>query len=855
MATNLFDILPRDPLTGRIINPGGQSDTLRGYTPPAMDRLKYNIGGLLGDDRAAMDRAGTAANIISFLPGSGDYIAAREAQEAFDRGDNLTGGLLATATAVGAVPVVGPALRPAMKAVSDYFRPGSLLDNMAYETAGAPPRAQFMQPMARNETTGVAAKGGAQKVTTELTEEEGNKLEDLATQYPAFYAASKNMDPVELRPLLNMKNAPERVEQLLRTLPAAENFAAAAKMGAPKVGWYDASARAIHDIFGADSPRFAALLAATSPQTSVEMNLLNSINIWKNWTLAGRPTDPQQIMAIMGDSVVGEKGKDSVLGAWVNNSIRALASPDPLKVTLSGPKVDSFYRNLIGNVQRVTLDAHMSSFARRNQDNLRNSPTEAQLAAGNPGVTPDYATLAAQTRKAGGLVGLLPAETQESIWSFTKPLMEMQNQGIGARDILQRGLLTPDEIRGTVDFSTLLKEPTYAEKLIDAGYGQQLSDLPFYEFGREMPDLNLDDQAQIMAAAARLEDVAGARARESRAKAFMPPDKTGGKAIVNMPFEATPYADARMTNLVDAPYGTRANYTSRVGGLLTDDLGRDIINESLGLTTLKSRPMQGAYIPPSGVPEFNPGINAPVEVQLTGKGRKVSKKDQAKIDAALALRGGLLTQGGSPSVSVRRDALGKNAIIINEKKLTEAQIKEYAKDYGTTKNAFVVDTGKGSILANQTEEPFTLPELENIGGLLGDVKKKKKEPGVAASEIEGGNTYFSLEGKLELPEGSGEVAQAIVDKLNNLSAADFKRLDNDRIRELAAGLNKIDLARGKKGEPIREDIINMRRIIAEKGLAGLKAAVKAKEFLPSIAAIGILPALYERLSAQSDEDI
>ena len=495
----------------------------------------------------------------------------------------------------------------------------------------------------------------------------------------------------------------------------------------------------------------------------------------------------------------------------------------------------------------------MSSFARINQDNLRNSPTEAQLAAGNPGVTPEYATLAAQQRKAGELIRANPSEIQESVWSFTKPLMEMQKQGMGARDIIQKGLLTPDEIRGTVDFSTLLKEPTYAEKLIDAGYGQQVSDLPFYEFGRAMPDLNLDDQAQIMAAAARLEDVAGARARESRAKTFMPPDKTGGRAIVNMPFGATPYADARMTNLVDAPYGTRANYTSRVGGLLTDDLGQDIINESLGLLPLKSRPMQGAYVPPSGVPEFNPGINAPVEVQLTGKGRKVSKKDQDKINAALALRGGLLTQGGSPSVAVRRDPLGSDAIITNEKKLTEGQIKDYAEKFAS-KEAFIIDTGKGSVLLNQTSEAYTPEQLDEVGSLLGTVKKKTDEPGLAASQIEGGNFYFSLEGKLELPDGSGEVAQGIVDQLNNLSAADFKRLDNERIRELAAGLNKIDLARGKKGEPIREDIINMRRIIAEKGLAGLKAAVKAKEFLPSIAAIGILPALYGRLSAQSDEE-
>jgi hypothetical protein len=76
------------------------------------------------------------------------------------------------------------------------------------------------------------------------------------------------------------------------------------------------------------------------------MNLLNTLNTWKNWTAAGRPTEAKTIKEIMGRSVSGTKGEESVLEAWQNNAVRSLSASDPTKVTLSGPKVDSFYRNL-----------------------------------------------------------------------------------------------------------------------------------------------------------------------------------------------------------------------------------------------------------------------------------------------------------------------------------------------------------------------------------------------------------------------------------------------------------------------------------------------------------------------------
>jgi hypothetical protein len=121
--------------------------------------------------------------------------------------------------------------------------------------------------------------------------------------------------------------------------------------------------RHIDTSLAVDAPRFVALLAATSPQTGVEDNAINALNIWANWIKAGRPQDEGAIKSIIGASVQGELGEESVLPAWLPNTMRALTAEDPEKVILSGPKVDSFMRNLRGEVNAVTLDTWMANYS------------------------------------------------------------------------------------------------------------------------------------------------------------------------------------------------------------------------------------------------------------------------------------------------------------------------------------------------------------------------------------------------------------------------------------------------------------------------------------------------------------
>ena len=689
----------------------------------------------------------------------------------------------------------------------------------------------------------------ARKLENKLTIKQLEKLEEAKKLYPRFGELAKYMMPLEIGPVLNTAYGPRNVERLLDVLPNAENFAAAAKMGRPKRGWYEASAKSIHDVFGDDAPRFASLLAATSPQNSVEMNMLNALSIWKNWTAVGRPKDKASIKEIMGASVTGDKGQDSVLDAWVNNTVRSLASDNPVKMTLSGPKVDSFFRNLVGDVQRITNDAHMANLAGIRQDLLRVSPTDMQLARGNPGMTPAYAALSGLQRLAAQKLGFNPAEVQETAWSLTKPLTELQaSTGLRARDILQKGLLTPDDIRGTVDFATLMKDPIYANLLESAGYGSRLAALKPVRFGDNVPNLNLAEQNELMKIGARLEKLGDIRAREARAKQF----QVGGvprSAMVYQTEEAVPGNSLRhLSKLIDESFGTRQAYTGRAKGALTDPQGMDIIHSNLGMKTVATRPMQGVYQDkPGAVIQLNPGFSAGVEVPLTTSG-KISKKDQKKLTGAATLRGALLGQEGSPYTALIPAKRGRDAFILRPDKLSEKGAKEYIKKYGMDK-AYLVDTGQGVGLLNQTSKPHTSKELIDLGSLLGKPKKKgaKPPPAIIAKQVQGDNNYIDLTAEWSKKPGSRAVSQRVIDAF---TSADLKKVDQPNIRRAAEDLYKLAESRAKKGDPVRDDVMNFYKIIAEKGLAGLKKAVKAKEFLPVIASLGLMEPLLRNLRSE-----
>ena len=244
----------------------------------------------------------------------------------------------------------------------------------------------------------------------------------------------------------------------------------AAVAGNPKLGWYYETSKALDTIFGEDTRRFATLLAAMSPQTSVEMNLKNAVRTFVNWEKAGRPKDKNEILDIMGRSVLGSKGKDSVLDAWKNNSVSALSAPEGTPgeaFRLSGPKVDNFGFAVSGDLDRFTNDAWQANLTGVPQDMFSRSSGPL------PGYSPGYIGASAAGRQAAdlmsGILGekIMPSEVQETGWSFGKALYEqmkegmadtstLNTKGMSAREIVEAGALNENRISDVPDFASLL---------------------------------------------------------------------------------------------------------------------------------------------------------------------------------------------------------------------------------------------------------------------------------------------------------------------------------------------------------------------------------------------------------------
>ncbi|MGL6289932.1 MAG: DUF7178 family protein [Silanimonas sp.] len=339
--------------------------------------------------------------------------------------------------------------------------------------------------------------------------------------------ASRYLTESELQKL--RRDTAQKFVDIMKGLPSATEMANVALAGKAKRGWYAESSAAMLRVFGYDAPRFAGLLAATSPQTSVENNLLNALNIWANWSEAGRPTDRQEIVRIMGRSVQGSKGEDSVLGAWINNSVRALASEDIESLVISGPKVNSFMLNLRGFVNEVTNDAWMANYALVDQTIFSGSLTKG----GDPGKGPGYLAMSARTRQAAEILTKMtgetwtPAEVQETVWSWAKTTYELASSKGESRSAVQLvldGAITDDLIGATPAFGDLFHEAQYATILGKAGYDIGSRDESNDPAGQEEPGAQgqaatpagFPDPKEVERAAKRLDKLRKQRASDSR---------------------------------------------------------------------------------------------------------------------------------------------------------------------------------------------------------------------------------------------------------------------------------------------------------------------------------------------------
>ena len=333
---------------------------------------------------------------------------------------------------------------------------------------------------------------------------------------------SQDVDTEQLRMLkekdmATLLNAWKKIEQ---KAPDAQ-WHEAVKGGIIKRGWYRKVMPAIKGLFphGSDADRFIALLAATSPQKSVTANLVMALDIWKAWNQLrvdnpAKAHDPETIKKMLVDlqdefrslgtsQEVFNKKKDKYVTEYsprVNvggellkqgwNPAAKSEMPNVLRVLtadhkhdwhsgnmLSGPKVESFRRNLMGYLDHATNDVWMSYFADIPQSAFSG---RKNTATGKAEQKPFYMAFTAKTRQiarqlnAKLAVGEQPwsaAEIQETVWSFVRGiakfigLQKLKNK----RDVSPTQALkeiTHEDLGDTVDFLTeALNNPDVSKRL------------------------------------------------------------------------------------------------------------------------------------------------------------------------------------------------------------------------------------------------------------------------------------------------------------------------------------------------------------------------------------------------------
>ena len=173
-------------------------------------------------------------------------------------------------------------------------------------------------------------------------------------------------------------------------LPSDDIFIVSALTGEAKRYWYRNAREALQKHFGDDADIMADIIASLSPQQSVRLNLIMSLNIFRDWLASGRALDNNSLAKLV---------KKADLNCRKENLKRALR-----REALSGYKVRNFASNLKGDYTVATIDTWMMQFG----DCVTDGGYQKIL----------HLAYNAKLRHVAGLLGWEPAEAQAGIWAF-----------------------------------------------------------------------------------------------------------------------------------------------------------------------------------------------------------------------------------------------------------------------------------------------------------------------------------------------------------------------------------------------------------------------------------------------------
>ena len=702
--------------------------------------------------------------------------------------------------------------------------------------------------------------------------------------------------PSEVGPLTRSAQGVTRFADTYNRLPDANYLAAAIRRGAPKRGWYANSRQALTEILGEDADMFTGLLAAMSPQTSVESNLTNALNTFVNWRAAGRPTGEQDILEILGRSVQGGTDK-SVLEAWAPNSVRVLQGGQ----SVSGPKIDQFWLALrdralntkagtMDTQEAMVLDAWMGNLMGADQKlwsgNLNKKNVAARLAEGDPGTTPAYLAGVAKMREAAKKAGVEGAEAQEMAWSTAMALYEQASAlGISAREVLQRGLLTDEVVAGTPDFATLLRDPEFATIL---GRDPQLAErlkLPT-RTPRTAPEplpMEAADERHLLRVADTLDELRAMRLTDTAVKTGRMPEDTLAGVVA-----AEAVTDDQWSSLLphgSTPEGAREYWSPRIfaaGETLREQQG--VLDAALGSGTGSRFRGTGSWTDDTGQLQIN---KLREEIDTLGPGDERQNLEQllarleadqlqenpvssygfrgqeirggglpVKLERALRAARNILAGGTGPSTAAHvvltpgvPRARHNAATIYAGRDLGRPAVSAFAADLRALNVAgsFVPVHSANSVRVLRLGDDFLPTPLsefdeDSIRRLAArhfgteNAKGKMSEPRMETGENVAKEGYAEIAQDAEA--GSGERVGRMVGKESDwaqLKPAVKNRMDTAVKAWATRLLNIYDMPRIRRERP---DEARMLEILASTGASGLAKARESGVVLPALAALG-----------------
>lgn len=285
----------------------------------------------------------------------------------------------------------------------------------------------------------------------------------------------------------------------------------------------------------------------------------------------------------------------------------------------------------------------------------------------------------------------------------------------------------------------------------------------------------------------------------------------------------------------------RQAYTDAVRSALEDPGGRDVINKGVGLDAQPNKNTTGAWQPPTGPIEINPGFAAGSDVPLIYRDGNfvVDPEVEQALRTAATVRGGFTAQFGSAYNAQMVDRLGNNLAIDLPSRIKPDAMMNLIAKYGMD-DFVTADTGSGANILNWGDR-FSRKQAgditQTLGGNLYARTREATNPNM---------NYVDLSNEWQAGAGSRQVTKRMINELTQLTPERLVSLDNPELANSAGKLLDVYVKEQAQGGQVRPDLMNMLQIVRDKGLKGLQAALgDPAQLLPALTAIGLAPSVYE----------